>query len=423
MIRRLPLLLLVSLLTLALSACIPRRGRSNDDDDDSAQGDDDDTAGDDDDATGDDDDDATGDDDDSTPVGDDDDATPSDEDCTDGVDNDGDGRTDCSDSDCQGHDACLEDCDDGVDNDADGRTDCDDSDCEGSADCVEDCDDGRDNDGDGYIDCVDFDCDDDPDCQEDCDDGRDNDGDGYIDCNDFDCDDDPACEEASGLFAADGRSATSGNLYRIDPSTGAPTVVGPIGFPITAMAFAPGGTLFGVEAVSFAHAARLIRIDTDTGAGTVVAELHNSTTGAELQPVPDITFAGDRLIGWSEINDEAIFIDTSTGDTTDPSGGSTSSYGSGMATVDGVVYFAPGGALGGLYTINTATGAATEVGTLSGVGSGDAINAMASVGGVLYGSIKDGAGDDNLLVRINPTSGSITTIGPIPIGIDALAGR
>ena len=53
--------------------------------------------------------------------------------CTDGTDNDLDGDTDCADSDCTGHSACLPstetDCSDGTDNDGDGDTDCNDSDC------------------------------------------------------------------------------------------------------------------------------------------------------------------------------------------------------------------------------------------------------------------------------------------------------
>ena len=53
--------------------------------------------------------------------------------CTDGTDNDADGDTDCNDSDCSGHSACVPstetDCSDGTDNDADGDTDCNDSDC------------------------------------------------------------------------------------------------------------------------------------------------------------------------------------------------------------------------------------------------------------------------------------------------------
>ena len=71
--------------------------------------------------------------------------------CDDGIDNDGDGRVDCSDSDCREAGECgavgvygappmpppvAEICNDGIDNDLDGRVDCDDDECASQGACV-----------------------------------------------------------------------------------------------------------------------------------------------------------------------------------------------------------------------------------------------------------------------------------------------
>lgn len=59
--------------------------------------------------------------------------------CNDGLDDDGDGKIDCSDSDCAGALACIENgsnCYDGKDNDGDGLLDCDDPGCQPTVDAT-----------------------------------------------------------------------------------------------------------------------------------------------------------------------------------------------------------------------------------------------------------------------------------------------
>ncbi|MBE0596302.1 MAG: hypothetical protein IH614_03430 [Desulfuromonadales bacterium] len=87
--------------------------------------------------------------------------------CGDAIDNDGDGKIDCSDSDCADSSLCAVGsetiCNDGIDNDHDGLVDCADPDCAGISLCGPEglsstCKDGIDNDGDGLIDCADPGC-------------------------------------------------------------------------------------------------------------------------------------------------------------------------------------------------------------------------------------------------------------------------
>ena len=61
------------------------------------------------------------------------------------------------------------------------------------------------------------------------------------------------------------------SLYTINPSTGTPTLVGPIGFNnVGAIEFGPGGNLYGGIGVTGTNPGDLISINPSTGAGTVI---------------------------------------------------------------------------------------------------------------------------------------------------------
>lgn len=62
-------------------------------------------------------------------------------------------------------------------------------------------------------------------------------------------------------------AGTAGTLYSVNTSTGAATLIGPIGFEVIGMEFAQG-TLYG-----FTRNSQVITIDTATGAGTALASL------------------------------------------------------------------------------------------------------------------------------------------------------
>ncbi|MDJ0867963.1 MAG: hypothetical protein QNK03_17795 [Myxococcota bacterium] len=159
--------------------------------------------------------------------------------CDDGLDNDSDLDTDYpADAGCVAADDRSEtaDCSDGLDNDGDGHTDFPaDPDCTLASDPAEDpqCDDRIDNDVDGRIDFPD----EVPECVSaadpieapQCDDGVDNDGDGATDWPA-----DPECESAS--FPSESVESLAlgdllvvdrevGHLFRVDPATGAQTLL------------------------------------------------------------------------------------------------------------------------------------------------------------------------------------------------------
>ncbi len=231
---------------------------------------------------------------------------------------------------------------------------------------------------------------------------------------------------STGIYAADGKTGQDGNLYVLDPATGESTVIGPIGYAITGLAFAPDGTLYGSQATQSGNRgnASLIVIDTTTGAGTPVGELLDSTTGIYHNSTADIAFHNDTLLGWSETGDDPVTIDTTTGAVSVIGDSGVSSSGSGIAVdTEGVVWFVPGRVNGNLYIINPMTGIGFEGPALTG-GTYDNINSLTFLNGTLYGVDTQDLGSTSslqVLITIDTATGAITPIGPIPTGIDAIA--
>ena len=129
--------------------------------------------------------------------------------------------------------------------------------------------------------------------------------------------------QAQVLYAANGADGTLSNLYILNAATGAvSSTVGPIGFGVTGLAFHPTtGELYGVTTVENSPPQpqpSLIRINPSTGAGTLIGPLGpvgclvppaNST-----KPVTDITFRADgTLFGWSRCTDDLVTINLATG--------------------------------------------------------------------------------------------------------------
>jgi sugar lactone lactonase YvrE len=236
------------------------------------------------------------------------------------------------------------------------------------------------------------------------------------------------------LYAADGKAGAPGQLYVINPATGAATAIGPIGYAITGLALSPTGVLYATESVNWGRGpfndARLIQIDRTTGAGTPIGPLQDSVMPANNHgAIAGLTFVGTRLIGWSEMNDEPVEIDTTTAVVTELGGG-TNSYGSGVATnAAGTLYACTtgDGEFGGtLDTVNPVTGVVTVGPALSdATGPEDAICGLTFLNGVLYCVLNEDINDPLSacnLGTIDTTTGVITLVGPLPSGIDAIAG-
>lgn len=237
-------------------------------------------------------------------------------------------------------------------------------------------------------------------------------------------------------YVAVGQIGTTGNLVRIDPTDGSSTVIGPIGEPITGMAFSPSGVLYATNATNDGSddMGRLFTIDTKTGAATEVDTLDDGTM-TNHPAVADITFMGNTIYGFEGSNTPRcagdilfVTVDPSTADVTCMSDtGFSSSAGNGIAAnASGTLYAAPDGNLdgnGNLYTINPSTGASTVVAALTSTNSDHNMAALAFMGNQLLGlEIDDSgpAGPANL-VSVDLETGAVTVIGAAPTGSDALA--
>ena len=210
---------------------------------------------------------------------------------------------------------------------------------------------------------------------------------------------------AQTLYGARGGN-TAGNLYTINPTTAVSTVVGPIGFAVTGMAYnATAGVMYGSTSTLSPGCARcLITINLTTGAGTVVGPMALGNAAA------DIAWSGTVLYGWSEATDELVTINTSTGLATVVGPSGTGSAGDGMDFVGGVLYAALNGDAGVLSVINTTTGFAGPGPTMTGTGRTVSSATTQVSSGLLFASETGGT-----LFTINPTNGVVTNIGPTAI--------
>jgi hypothetical protein len=233
------------------------------------------------------------------------------------------------------------------------------------------------------------------------------------------------------LYAAPGRGGTPGDLYTIDPTDGTATTVGPVGFPVGAMAFGPGCTLWAVTSSNDpAINGRLLTIDTATGQGTFVALLLDAGA-TPYRSIAGIAFRGSVLYGWvadgsqsGGPNNELVTIDTSTGLVTPIGPGNvfTGSWeGNGIA-------FAPNDTLYGssydgdnmLLTIDRTTGIATKVANFTQNSTTDgSVKAFTFIDEVLFAIEQNRSGGASL-VTIDLVTAVTTPIGLLP-DVSALA--
>jgi hypothetical protein len=151
------------------------------------------------------------------------------------------------------------------------------------------------------------------------------------------------------LYATDGSGGTLSNLYTVNATTGATSLVGAVGFAVNGLEY-HNGTLYGLERAG----GSLISINTSTGAGTAIGPLGFRITGFAID-------SAGNAFGWHEPSQDALYrINLTTGAASfvgDP-GLSTASHG--LAFIGSTLYMHN---LGTVYTINTTTGGATVVGS------------------------------------------------------------
>ena len=170
--------------------------------------------------------------------------------------------------------------------------------------------------------------------------------------------------------AADGTiyAYTSSALYTVNPGTGAATLVGPLGVsaPEGGLAIQPGtGTLFGVRSVQGDDT--LLAIDRASGAATIVGLLGDAgrdTSGIAFRPGDGALF-GVAFRGG--LADDLVQIDPSSGAATTIGPLGTDVFGLDDPNVGGLEFDALAGVLyysdgDRLYTVNPQTGGATLIG-------------------------------------------------------------
>ena len=114
------------------------------------------------------------------------------------------------------------------------------------------------------------------------------------------------------LYGTLGSGSTASTLVQIDPTTGAMTTIGAVGYTVNGLAWdATTATLYG----SARGDAGLLKINTSTGAGTLVAGGFNSgASGCSWQNVLLAASNSGSLFGWCDPNsDDLMSIDKVTG--------------------------------------------------------------------------------------------------------------
>ncbi|WP_417718663.1 VPLPA-CTERM sorting domain-containing protein [Salipiger sp.] len=100
-------------------------------------------------------------------------------------------------------------------------------------------------------------------------------------------------------------------LYEIDPTTGAGTLIGDLGYDVNSIAVDPvTGIMYASTTAWSGEFNGLLRVDTRTGVATRIGAF-----GRSFSTILGLTFdSTGRLFGWHEPNeDDAVLIDTATG--------------------------------------------------------------------------------------------------------------
>jgi len=236
-------------------------------------------------------------------------------------------------------------------------------------------------------------------------------------------------------------STGQATLYGISPTTGVATPIGPIGFArVGSLDFSPvAGRLYGVGFNGTSVV--LITIDPGTGAGTQVGPLgFTGNVGVfdiAFRPSDGTLFAVSQgVVSQSSAVPVNLYtINTATGAATLVGTLGTTPpglNGNGLAFVGGTLYYGAGNVGGveasnALFTLNQSTGLATlqTVITFQGTfGSGDGPRPAAMkfdpATGLLWAVVITDGPTTSTLATINPTSGVATSVGQTQTGMDAI---
>ena len=223
-----------------------------------------------------------------------------------------------------------------------------------------------------------------------------------------------------GILLADGRAGITGALWAIDPNNPSPTAVRLFDLPaaFTGLTYTASGALFGTQS-THGSPASLYRFDPVTLVPTVVGPLMSG--GSPETEMPDLTAIGEQLYAWSEQGDNLTTVDSATGAVVHDAATYRNSAGSGtVARPDGTILFMPGHNEE-VAVVDLALHTNTVIGTLT--GRNGRIDALTYHLGRLYGVMcPDGDGEGIcLFIHIDEATWTITTLAEISGGVDSIA--
>jgi hypothetical protein len=211
---------------------------------------------------------------------------------------------------------------------------------------------------------------------------------------------------AQTILGTTGAGGTISTLVEIDPATGALIgTIGSVGYAVNGLTWdASSGTLYATTSANDPTlGSGLITIDPLTGAGTPIGTGNGLGSGASVTAASNST--GQVFSWWDPNEDDLLLYDTATGLATrvGESGIGTGGHGLAFNAAD-VLYLVQSS----VYTINTSTGAATNVGnigTLAHHGDFDPTT------GYYYGiDVFGGSGPRNLVIADLSTFSVVNTL-------------
>jgi PEP-CTERM motif len=216
---------------------------------------------------------------------------------------------------------------------------------------------------------------------------------------------------------------TNNNLVSIDPTSGVFTVVGTVtggggAGNFLGIANGPGGNVYGIDTIN--SELYQIPITGTVGAISNTFDINSNNAASNGFNEGDVTYNGSTGYVDNSLDGSSngLFSFTNAGGTlTGPIGAVSSPTFDGLAFVSSTLYglSAQGGTA--LYTINTTTGVATEVGTGTGINLGVGFNfgGLALLNGVLYGEVsgESGGANEAFLYTIDTGTGVASLVGEI----------
>jgi hypothetical protein len=199
-------------------------------------------------------------------------------------------------------------------------------------------------------------------------------------------------------------AGSNGDLYTIIPTTGATTLIGAMGTTLYDIA-EYGGILYGIDSTS-----DLYRINTSTGAATLI--------GATGDALDALTFNSSGVLYAAGMTESKLYtINLATGAATAVPGetNSTAYNAAGdLQFFNGVLYMTTGGngtnAPSTLVTVNLATGNMTTVGAILVGGTAvDDVFGLAQLNGILYG-FSSPSFSTGEVISINTSTGAATNV-------------